>query len=250
MRVARRLTGCLFGATGATGLVLCVAGLVGCWVAYSEVVRRADRLFGRADGALAEVGGNLGQAADRLRGAQAELEAARHRESEPAGRSARRALSRKTVEAVGLPATEARDLLVKATDAALVANGLLDALAELPLVERVSVDTDRLKQTSAQLAELSERSAKLAALLAPAAPGADAEIDSESSRATETLGRSIALADAGVEGLELGRQRIANGHARAVGWATGVAIIATVLLLWIAAGQVSLLIHGRILARR
>jgi hypothetical protein len=255
MRVARRLSGCVFGAAGATGLVLCVAGLVACWVTYVEVVRRVDRLFGRADDALAEISGNLGRAGDRLRGAQAELDAVRRRESEPAAhppveRSARRAISRKAVEAIGPQADEARSLLVKATDAALVANGLLDALAELPVVERLSVDTDRLKETSAQLADVSARTGRLASLLAPSASGPDADAGMEASRAAEALGRAIALTGTGTERLEPARERITAGHARAVRWATGVAVTVTVVLLWIAAGQLSLLIHGRALARR
>jgi hypothetical protein len=254
MRVARRLTGWTFGAAGAVGLVLCVAGLVGCWVAYFEVVGRVDRLFGRAEGALAETGGNLGQVGDRLRGTQAELGAVRRREAEvsarpPAERGARRALSRKAVEAVGLQAAEARDLLVRATEAALVAKGLLDALAELPVADRVNVDTDGLKEASAQLSDVSERAAKLASLLGPDT-GAERDIGTESSRAAEALRRAIDLADAGADRWERGRETVAAGHARTRRWTMGAAVAVTAMLVWIAAGQLSLLIHGRTLARR
>jgi hypothetical protein len=244
MRVVRRLTGWTFGAAGAVGLVLCVAGLVGCWVAYFEVVGRVDRLFGRAEGALAETGGNLGQVGDRLRGTQAELGAVRRREAEvssrpPAERGARRALSRKAVEAIGPQATEA----------ALVAKGLLDALAELPVADRVNVDTDGLKEASAQLSDVSERAAKLASLLGPDT-GADRDIGTESSRAAEALRRAIALADAGADRWERGRETVAAGHARTRRWTMGAAVAVTAMLVWIAAGQLSLLIHGRTLARR
>src|SRR5256885_9384425 len=122
MRFVRRLTGWAFGATGAAGLVLCVAGLVGCWVAYAEVLRRVDRVFGRADGALADVGDSLGRARDMLRRTQAELDAVQQREADlaaqpPAESSARRAISRKAVEAIGPQGVEARDFLVRATEA-------------------------------------------------------------------------------------------------------------------------------------
>src|SRR5947209_231938 len=202
MRLARRLAGLLFGAAGVLGLVLGVAGLAGVWVGYVEVVRRVDRVFDRADQSLAGVQNNLRQATARLRETETELDAARKREAEritrpPAERPGRREVSRKAVEALGPGVADARVTLLKATEAALVANGLLGALAELPAVERVNVDTDRLKDASDQLSELTERSTKLADLLARAAPAGEAEVDEQSSRAAEAVRRPIALAEAG-----------------------------------------------------
>jgi hypothetical protein len=254
MRFLRRLAGLLCGGAGATGLVLGVAGLVGVWVGYGEVVRRVDRVFDGADRGLAGIQENLRQAADRLRETETELEAVRKREADlaarpPAERPGRREASRKLVEGLGPGVAEARATLVKATEAALVANGVLDALAELPAVERVNVDTDRLKEASAQLAELTERSTRLAEMLARAAPPSD-EVEGESSRAVAAVRRPIALAEAGSDRLESGRQSIATGHARVLRWINGLAAALTVVLVWIAAGQLSLLIHGWKLLRR
>src|SRR4051812_12837430 len=130
MRLLRRSIGVLCGTAGATGLALCVAGLVGCWLLHAELVRRVDRVFGRAEDALADIRGNLGRATDRLRESQAELEAVQSREAvqasrPPAERDARRAVSRKALDALGPQVVEVRKVLVKATEAALVANGLL-----------------------------------------------------------------------------------------------------------------------------
>jgi hypothetical protein len=256
MRFVRRLTGWAFGAAGAVGLLLCLAGLAGCWALHAGVAGRVDRVFGRADAALADIGGNLGRAGDRLRRAGAELEAFRQREAGPAAqppaeRGARRALSRKAVEAVGPQAAEARELLGKATEAALVANGLLDALAELPVVERVSVDTDRLKETAAQLADVSERTARLASRLGPAAPaGDDADIGAESSGAAAALRQAIDLVAAGADGVGRGRETVAAGRDRVMRWVNGLAAAITAVLVWVGAGQLSLLAHGRGLIRR
>ena len=255
MRFVRRPAGLLLGTAGVLGLALGVAGLVGVWVGYVEVVRRVDRVFGAADQALAGVQGNLRQATDQLRETEAELEAVRRREAErtaqpPAQRPGRREASRKAVEALGPGVTDARATLTKATEAALVANGLLDALAELPSVERVNVDTDRLKEASAQLAELTERSNKLADLLARAAPTDEEQVGGESSRAVEAVRRPIALAEAGSDRLEAGRQTLAAGRGRLMGWINGLAAALTVVLVWFAAGQLSLLTHGWKLVRR
>jgi hypothetical protein len=251
MRFVRRLVGLLFGTAGVLGAVLGVAGLVGVWVGYLEVVRRVNRVFDGADQALAGIQSNLQQASDRLRETETELEAVRKREAERAAdRPGRREASRKAVEALGPRMGEARSTLLKATEAGLVANGLLDALAELPAIEHVNVDTDRLKEASAQLAELTERSKKLAELLAPATPMSEEEIGAESSRAVEAVRRPIVLAEAGVDRLENGRQTIGEGHARIRRWINSLTLVLTVALVWISAGQFSLLLHGWKLVRR
>jgi hypothetical protein len=255
MRLLRRLLGLLAGTAGLIGLLLCVAGLVGVWVGYVEIVRRVDRVFDRADGGLAGVQENLRDASARLREAEAELESVRNREAElatqpPAQRSARRAASKKTVEALGPGLGEARSTLVKATEAALVANGWLDALAELPAVERVNIDADRLKEASDQLGELTERTTRLTDLLGRAAPADDAQVAGESSRAVEAVRRPIVLAEAASDRLDDGRGRIASARARVLWWVNAVAVALAVVLVWIAAGQFSLLVHGGKLVRR
>jgi hypothetical protein len=255
MRVVRRLGGLLGGAAGAVGLALCVAGAIGVWVGYAEVVRRVDRVFGGADQALVGIQGNLGEATDRLRRTEAELEAVRRREAElasqpPSERPRRREVSRKAVEGLGPGVAEARATLVKATEAALVANGLLDALAELPVVERVNIDTDRLKEASTQLGELTQRSTRLANLLAPAAPAGDGEVGVESARAVEAVRRPIALAEAGSERLEGARHKIVAARDRLMWWINAVTTVLAAVLVWIAAGQLCLLIHGWKLVRR
>jgi hypothetical protein len=251
MGIARRLGGLTAGLVGSA---LCVAGLVGVWLAYAEVMRRVDRVFGRADQSLADVQGNLLQAVVRLRETEAELEAVRKREADlaaqpPAQRGARRELSRRAVESVGPGVGEARALLVRATEAGLLANGLLDALAELP-GDRGRVDTDRLKETADQFANLTEKTGKLTELLARTTPAGNDPVEPESSRAVEAVRRPIALAEAAAERLDGSRQSISEGHATLRRWIVGLAAALTVVLVWIAAGQTSLLIHGWKLIRR
>lgn len=249
MRIVRRLTGLVSGAAGASGLVLCVAGLVGVWAGYREVVRRVDRVFAGADQALGDVEANLGQATTRLREAETELEAVRKREADlaaqpPADRGARRAASRKSAEALGSQVGEARAILVKATEAALVANGLLEALAELPAVERVNVDVDRVKETSTQLSDLTDRTTRLADMLARAAPPADDSVAGESSRTAEAIRRPIALAEAGSDRLADGRRSLADARARLMWWVDRIVAGLAAVLIWIGAGQLSLAVHG------
>jgi hypothetical protein len=127
---------------------------------------------------------------------------------------------------------------------------VLDALAELPAVERVNIDTDRLKEASAQLDELTGQANRLSELLARAAPPGEDEVAGESSRAADAVRRPIAIAASGADRLEDGRQKVAAGHARVRYWVNVAAAVLTVVLVWIALGQFSLLVHGGKLVRR
>jgi hypothetical protein len=250
MRMARRLIGTLGGTAGAVGLLLCIAGIVGCWWLRAEATRRAHRALGHAEELLVEVRDSLGQIGVRLRQTHQELDSIRHREADlaahpPAERSTRKALSRKAIAAVSPQLGEARGQLAKAIEVGLVLNGLLDALAELPLVERTGVDTDRLKQSSAQLSELIEKADKLAGSLGrSAAEQPDATTTEESTRLAGSVGRLMAAMDEGSSRANEAREKIADRHARIVHWVSAAAVALTVILVWIGLGQFSLLVQG------
>jgi len=249
MTVLRRLVAAVLGTAGAVGVVLCVAGVVGCWVAYAEAVRRADRTFGRAEGALSELRDGLAQAGDRLRVTQDELDAVRKREADlaaqpPAERTLRRAVSRKAVEGVSPQLADARKKLVAATDGALFLEGLLDALAELPLGHRVGVEPDKLRNASDRLGELVGKSDQLAATLAKASPDPADGAAEESTRLYDLLDRIVAAADAGADRAGSAHDRVRAWHDRVVRWLTVAAAGVTLALVWVGLGQLSLLVHG------
>jgi hypothetical protein len=255
MPVMRRLFGLLCGASGGTGLLLCIAGIVGCWWLHAEVVQRVDGVFGRAETLLVDVGASLDQVGGRMRQTQSELESVRQREVDldakpPVERSLRRSLSRKGIAALSPQLGDARGKLNKATEIGLVVNGLLEALAELPLVERAGVDTDKLKETSAQLSALIDQTDKLRLQLGISLPEQPAEtITAESSRAVDLVGQIVAATDDGSDRVNGARLKVADRHAQIIKWITLSAVFLTLLLVWIAAGQFSLLLHGRSLVR-
>jgi hypothetical protein len=240
----------VYGLAGAAGLVACAFGVVGCWVLYAELIARTDRVFGRAEGALGGLRDDLGQVRDRLRQTEQNLNAVRQREEElaarpPADRDKRRVLSWKAVEGASPHLGDARRKLVMATEVALVADGFLDALAELPLGERIGVDVGRLQAVSDQLSELIGQADKMAMLLAGSAPGVtpDGAAD-QSARIAESLGRVVAAVDEGVARADDARERVGAWHARVTRWLTRTASVATLILAWAGAGQLSLLAHA------
>ena len=255
MRVVWRALAVVLGLAGATGLVLCIAGIVGCWMAYAEAVRRVDRTFDRVEGSLGDVRDGLSQVADRLRGTQGELEAIRVREADlaahpPAERSHRRAISRQAAEGAVLPVAEARQKLIKATEVALVLEGLLDVLAELPLGERVSVETGTLQEATNRLEKLIGRFEQLAATLAKTSPSPTDGVSDESSRIYVALDKVVETVDSVAERTDIAHERVRAWRAKIIRWLTGTAAGVTFLLAWIGLGQLSLLVHGYTGVRR
>jgi len=236
-------------------LILCVAGIVGCWYLRAEAIRRMEATLGRAVEITADVRDSLDQVVLRLRQTERELASIRQREEglaarPPEERTARRALSRTALAALKPGLGDAREKLVKSVEAGLVLNGLLEALAETPLVERTNIDTDRLKDSSARLSELIEQADRLAAALAgPPAAQPDATPAEESARLSGVIAAIIARAEEGSRRAGAGGERIADKRGRVAYWIDLIALTLTAAFVWIGAGQLCLLTRGRTLVR-
>jgi hypothetical protein len=208
-------------------------------------------MFCRAEGSLGGARDDLVHVRDRRRQTRQEMDAIRRREDElaahpPADRGGRRGLSRKAAEDVSPRLGDARRKLVTATEAALVVNGFLDALAELSLGERVGIDVDRLRLAADELSALIGRADRLAAHLAgaPSDPAAGGIAD-QSSRIAESLDRVITAVDEGAARVTSAQERVEAWHARVTGWLTTTAVVVTLILAWAGTGQLSLLVHAR-----
>ena len=249
MRIMRRGLSALFGTAGAVGLILCIAGIVGCWMLRAESMRYVNAAFGRAEGSLDGMRDGLGRATDRLQQTREDLDTIGRREAElaasaPEQRTAGRSLLRRQAEKAVPQLAAGRRQLVKATETALVLNGLLDALAELPGTERVGIEVDGLQDASDKLEELIQRSEKLAAMLAESSPNAAASPAPESSRIRDRLERILGVIAAGGNRVELARTQLQTWHAKIDRGLTAIAVGTTAILAWIGLGQLGLITWG------
>ena len=86
----------------------------------------------------------------------------------------------------------------------------MDALAELPLGERVGIEVDSLRDASDRLGDLIGRVELLTALLALASSDRLAD---ESSRLSAALDKVAAAAEAGADRIDLPLQQLHSAHA-------------------------------------
>jgi hypothetical protein len=208
---------------GVLGLVHCVAGLIACWQLRAEALPRLDALFTRADELLTDVGGDVSRVRDSLRQVQTDLDATRRSPGRPAMAAVARRLG------------DTRPKLSRAVELGMVANGVLDSLSDLSLADRAGINTDRLRGTSEQL----DQAVKLAADVGGAVP------PEEASRIADAVGRAVAVLDEAAERVGALKDRIAIRRMEIPQQVTYAAIIATVALIWIAVGQVCMIVVGR-----
>lgn len=237
MRFVRRLFAALFGLLGATGTILCVAGVFGVWVLHSDLRSRADRVFGRVEDRLAPTRAELGRAADRLREVGREVEAVERRE-EGSGAKRKRAVPKAAAQSAAGQLGQVRQAVVTATEVGLVADGVLDLLAELPAAERVGIDTARLRDASGQLSDLIRTADRVAAALPRPADEPDAPDIADGVR------RVAAALDETAANIGDAHTRVTDWHTRTVRALLLVAIALTALLVWVGLGQACLTTAG------
>jgi hypothetical protein len=240
MRLARRLVAALLAVLGTTGTILCVAAVVGVWILHADLVGRADRVFGRVGDRLGAMRADLGRAADRLRQAGREVGAVEKREDTPAREKRHPALPKAAAQSASAQLGQARQAVVTATEVGLVAGGVLDVLAELPLAERVGLDTARLRDAADQLSDLIRTADQVAAAL----PRGPDEPDESSPGLADRVGRVATTIDDTAGRLDEARARVADWHRRTVRALTLAAAAATALLVWVGLGQVCLAAQG------
>jgi hypothetical protein len=213
---------------GVLGLMLCVLGGIHCWRVHGEATRRLNVLFDRADTLLADAGGDVERVRDALKQVRADL--ATPRPASPGDRA---------MAAVARRLGDARPGLTRAVEIGMLADGVLDALAELSLTERAGVDTDRLKDASDQLSTLVARAEKLSAT----AGGSDTA--DETTRLADAVSRAATFLTETAARIAAARDRIAGRRQEILQRVTYVAVMATVVLVWIAVGQVCMVMVGR-----
>ena len=246
MRLLRRFGGVMVLLLSAVGILACASGIIGVWMLYQSVSDKVQTIVARLDVGLQRVSTANQNVRRAIEKARADVAVVSKESPDLAGggdkgRRASRAL-RAVIQQQAAPKID--DLggrLATLSDAAAAVSSLLESIQEVPTGPRVRVEPDVLKRRADEAQQLSASIRRLEAALDDGEKGTSSrEIAATTSEVDQVLERCQAAVDSWQSDLDGAREDLAHVKAQIVSWLTYVAIVMTVLLVWVAAGQISL----------
>jgi hypothetical protein len=229
-------------------LLAAMAAVVGLWVVRGPATERLERLFDRADAvvkvaqaALARADGSLAKAAQSLNTVKE-----KHQELGSGADKDRAILN---LIAMGINSEvapevqETRERLLAVTEAAVVLDSVLGDLNDLPAVSVSGPEAQRLGEIRQRLAQLAGITQQLGGMLNQGQPDKDA-LGSGVVDIDAILTKVRALVTEYTAKVAKAQEELAAWRARAFTWITIGVPAVSVLLVWIALGQVSLIAHA------
>jgi hypothetical protein len=251
MKVGKRILAGLALLLGTAGLLLSLAAGVGVWIVKQPVTARAAHVFERveaaldlADQGLDHANTSLARAAERLTSAKEEQRklAQEPQRSGPLSRLLARTVQQKIAPEIG----DAHETLHSVAEAAVLVNSVLEDIGSFPLLSVSGLDLGRLAELNSRLSEVGPAAWELSRLLAERGPNADSDsASSQVSRIEQTLATvrgSIAEYASQVTQV---RQQTQVLKSRTLPWITPASVVVSLVCLWIALSQVSVLAHAR-----
>ncbi len=207
---------------GILGLLLSVAGVAGCWVAWSQLVPAGERACERAEGVLAVAADTLNRTRGSLEQARGELTAVPRRGAEtPKAESVGMKLSTRDKSLRTLTGKLFPDLqqaggaLEASAAGAVVVSSLLEGLEGAALLEKTSLDADQLRDAAERVNHLGTTARQLSALLDGGTPDA-AEVDGQVAKMEQGIREALTKIDelSGRVGEVRSRVAVARGRVR------------------------------------
>jgi hypothetical protein len=249
-KLIRRVTGALLLLLGALGLALSLAGMVGCWLVRPPLTQKASQVCERSEKLLGITAESAGKIKATLEKARANLAHVRKESAAPPPPDKLPAMLRATLRRKARDLSpqieQARQIAGNVVDFAAVLSPLLEGLNDLPFGPVGELDPEQVNDISKRVTALGGAAQKLDAMLGEL-PGQQASLDEVSEHAArmdEQLSEAAARVGALADRAARARARVAEVHSQLPDWITGAAVVLTVVLFWIALGQLSLLVHG------
>jgi hypothetical protein len=247
MGTVKRILGAVVAVLAALMLLASLGAAVAVWVVRPRLEAGASKLFARVDAALDVTRRGVGQVNDVLEKSEANLREFRERTpADPAGGDRlRQPALRIAVSKLRSQYSpqELHDNLTAAAEAIVVANTVLESAGESPLNPRADLDADRVRQMSARLTEAGKLTQELSAMVDDEGATATGMRD-QASRIEEALTTVHTTTKEYESQIDDIADRVARLKLRIQFWFTAGPVVATVVLLWFAVSQVSLLMHA------
>jgi hypothetical protein len=242
----RRLIAFLFVILGVVGLLACLAGIAACWYFRPGVTGKATHACERTEVVLEVTNKSLKRVEASLAQARTDLATVPKEPPAPQLSPLKKAALRQVTNGFVPQLENAGQTLNTVADAAVVLNSLLEGMGQIPLVHMTPLDMDQVQGAAGKVKELGETARTLNTLLDEMS-GNDA--DQTTARIEDGLAQAISRIGELTKRLTDARDQIQEIHANLGRWLTTAAIVLTVLLAWIALGQLCLVLQGRQLWR-
>jgi hypothetical protein len=251
MSFARRLFAVFVILVSAAFLIAALAGSVGVWVVKGPLIERTTKIGDRVDRALGLAERGLGEADASLQKATESVNAIKGHHAKLGGdkeqnRFLMRLIAMRIDDGLAPQVQDTRQRLLAVTEAAVAINSVLGDLNELPSGSISGPDADRLKQISGLLMQLAASAQELNGMLTnPKPEGVSADAVGSRVVNIDQLLQTIRarVADYLLQVTDFKQQvdTLRSRILRAIDLGTP---IASLVFLWIAVSQISLLVHA------
>jgi hypothetical protein len=250
MVLLRRSGGALVLILSTVGVVCCIGGVIGIWMFFQDTSERVQKVFARLDVGLQRASAavdNLRRAVGKARTdlAEAGRESVDLGQDGRKGRRVSRSLKTFIQQKVGPDVEDLGGRLASLSDAAVTVSSLLESVQELLPGPAGRLEPGQLEHWGEEARQLSTGLRRLEAVVDEGGKEAGGQqVAAATSEVDLTLQRCQAKVDAWQSDLAGAREEIQHVRAKVRGWVTLAAVALTVLLVWVAAGQVSLFAHA------
>jgi hypothetical protein len=230
------------------------AGGIGVWILRKPATEKASRVFDRIEAALTVADENLEQVQISLARAAERLNTAREDQRQLANQpraadTARRFLARTVQQRIAPEVSNAHDKLHTVAEATVAVNSVLEDLGYFTFFSTTGIDMEGLSEINSRLADVAPAAWELSRLLGEPGSGADVA-GPQFSRVEQALNAIRARTAEFKFHLTEVRERTAALKSKAIDWITPAVFLVSLVCLWIALSQLSLLLHARSWWRR
>jgi hypothetical protein len=248
MKICKRILAVFVFLLATAVLLVSLAGGVGVWLVKEPVTDRATSIFRRIQGALDIADKGLDHVKTSLDRAAKRLDQVREDQrqlaQQPRNSSLTLGFLGRTVQRMIEPQFgNAHQTLNTVAEMAVVVNSVLEDLGSFPFLSVTGLDVSQLTEINKRFAQVETSAWQISRLLGGPDPSADAANPqlSRIERALKTMRRLIA--EYAPRLVEV-RQRTDDLKSRMLAWITPAAVLVSLICLWIALSQVSLMAHA------
>jgi hypothetical protein len=232
------------------GVLCCVTGAIGVWIFHQRASQRVQNITARLDSGLERASVANQSAQGAVGKARAEVARVGKESTDLSGsgernRGASRALRTLIQQQVGPNLNNLSGRLATLSDAAVAVATLLQNFQELATSRTGRIKPEQFERWGDEAQQLSGTLRRLEAVVSNGEKATTSrEVGATTSAVDLILQQCQARLDVWQSELEAAREEVQDVKAEILGWLTPAAIVATLLCLWVAAGQISLFVHA------